>query len=63
MTTYAVTVRAYGDHIVEAESSEQACEYVQGLGVMMSNPDSDWYIVEIDDVREESETVAHERPF
>ena len=55
MPTYAVTVKAYGDHVVEAESSEAACEHVQSLGVMMTTPDSDWYLVEIDSVREEDE--------
>ena len=52
MTEYAVTVTYTGDFIVEADSPEAAEAHVQAI-IPHSMPDSDWYLCQIDGVREE----------
>jgi len=51
MTEYAVTVKYYGDFVVTADSPEEAEAHVQSI--MPTQPDSDFYLYEIDSVREE----------
>jgi hypothetical protein len=53
MTEYAVTVEYTGDFIVEADSPDAARAHVQEI-IPSSTPDSDWYFVQITDVREET---------
>lgn len=53
MTEYAVTVQYTGDFVVDADSEDEARAHVEAI-IPSSTPDSDWYFVEITDVRVES---------
>lgn len=52
MTTYAVTVQYTGDFIVDAETAEDAEKYVASI-IPHATPETDWYLVEIEGIREE----------
>jgi hypothetical protein len=53
VTEYAVTVEYTGDFVVEADSADEARARVEAI-IPSSTPDSDWYFVQIVDVKEES---------